>query len=712
MQSARKASSKQKTSSSSSVLFPRHLSLATFLDQAPVKTKKRKSPRQSGNSNLTGKLSAFGDKWNSKYETVLKAGAGKSNKPTFVAYPYLSADLVKSNKNISVGQNSPLKHCLSEWSVSTKETELIPLQKSQSQVIGKLADFPSTPLKSSLTDPDIRSPAIARADTGRASLLSATPVDKMNTPLISALLTLPSSGNSLGSSTPRGGSSRASKRQRRKTRLNAARQSSTKLTLTESETPICEKRGVPDGAEEHISTPVLPKKCSADPLNSLEEQYMTIKSAVKDMEIDMGFDIDESLPFKDNVESVVTLNHNEIIQSAYDRIQKESNGLGMSPSEHLSRRLDKELKIRRRRSGEGRVCRSPSERRIGTIRRRSKELEVKQQQSEKKSSREDNKVKPMTPIIKPSLVKSPLTQSLKRGRPNAVRCGLPQVVVSCNKRTPVSVSRATVNALVDIPSFNLEDSLSSSTPQICSRISYSDACKQSSSCVLSPGGATEEMACDNLNLGLENEEWQSATDFFENQEEPVIASDSSTGEIRKEKDGNRPSIAALKKQKKVTANVQLFNQLGTNTPQRRQSRAAMTPSNRIGIPIAASEQKMPPMTQRNRAAYRASLTPRQMTKKNSNNLLMCQPMTTLVSNSKSKVAIVTPLRENLINVCDSSFVTPQKPRESSMKFDDTVFKTPGALPPTPLRSKQNKNMKLTRMSIETSMKQSLKDTYI
>ena len=710
MQSARKASSKQKTSSSSSVLFPRHLSLATFLDQAPVKTKKRKSPRQSGNSNLTGKLSAFGDKWNSKYETVLKAGVGKSSKPTFVAYPYLSADLVKSNTNISVGQNnSPLKHCLSEWSVTTKEVELVPLQKSQSQVIGKLADFPSTPLKSSLTDPDIRSPAIARTNTDSASLLSATPVDKMNTPLISVLLTPSAGGNSLGSSTPRGGSSRASKRQRRKTRLNAARQSSAKLSFTESDTttPSCgEKRGVPDGAE-HISTPVLPKKCS-DPLNSLEEQYMTIKSAVKDMEIDMGFD--ESSPFRDNVESVVTLNHNEIIQSAYDRIQKESNGLGMSPSEHLSRRLDKELKIRRRRSGEGRVCRSPSERRIGTIRRRSKELEVKQQQSEKKSSQIDNKVKPMTPIIKPSLVKSPLTQSLKRGRPNAVRCGLPQVVVSCNKRTPVSVSRATVNALVDIPSFNLEDS--SSTPQICRGISYSDACKQSSSCVLSNAGATEEMACDNLNIGLENEEWQSATDFFENQEEPVIASDSSGGEIRKEKDGNRPSIAALKKQKKVTANVQLFNQLGTNTPQRRQSRAAMTPSNRIGIPIAASEQKMPPKRTPNRAAYRASLTPRHMTKKNSNNLLMCQPMTTLVSNSKSKVAIVTPLRENLINVCDSSFVTPQKPRESSMKYDDTVFKTPGALPPTPLRSKQNKNMKLTRMSIETSMKQSLKDTYI
>ncbi|KAL0270135.1 UNVERIFIED_CONTAM: hypothetical protein PYX00_007636 [Menopon gallinae] len=94
-------------------------------------------------------------------------------------------------------------------------------------------------------------------------------------------------------------------------------------------------------------------------------------------------------------EEIEILNAAHSIQSAYEKTLEESEKLSSSSTERLARRLSKELKIR---GSEGKVIRSPSARKIGSIRRRSKES--LQRSMEHKTS-------------------------LRRGRPNTLQSGLP-----------------------------------------------------------------------------------------------------------------------------------------------------------------------------------------------------------------------------------------------------------------------------------------------
>lgn len=84
------------------------------------------------------------------------------------------------------------------------------------------------------------------------------------------------------------------------------------------------------------------------------------------------------------------------VQFAYEKTLEESERLNEGSTEKLAKRLSKELKIRS--SSENKVMRSPSARKIGSVRRRSRELVLRN--SEPKSN-------------------------LKRGRPNTVQTGLP-----------------------------------------------------------------------------------------------------------------------------------------------------------------------------------------------------------------------------------------------------------------------------------------------
>jgi hypothetical protein len=115
-----------------------------------------------------------------------------------------------------------------------------------------------------------------------------------------------------------------------------------------------------------------------------------------------------------------------LVQTAYERTLVESEKLGDASADHLARRLSRELRIRR--SLENKVIRSPSARKIGTIRRRSKE---NAKPVFKKSSENNETARNMSwhLAVRPNLTE--INQfyprsNLKRGRPNTVFTGLPQ----------------------------------------------------------------------------------------------------------------------------------------------------------------------------------------------------------------------------------------------------------------------------------------------
>jgi hypothetical protein len=116
----------------------------------------------------------------------------------------------------------------------------------------------------------------------------------------------------------------------------------------------------------------------------------------------------------------------ELVQTAYERTLVESEKLGDASTDHLARRLSRELRLRR--SLESKVIRSPSARKIGSIRRRSKEnaKPVFKLPSEKNEAPRNMAwhldVRPSVAQISPFYPCS----NLKRGRPNTIFTGLPQ----------------------------------------------------------------------------------------------------------------------------------------------------------------------------------------------------------------------------------------------------------------------------------------------
>jgi hypothetical protein len=116
----------------------------------------------------------------------------------------------------------------------------------------------------------------------------------------------------------------------------------------------------------------------------------------------------------------------ELVQTVYERTLVESEKLGDASADHLARRLSRELRIRR--SLESKVIRSPSARKIGTIRRRSKE---NAKPVFIRSSEKSDVTRNMSwhLAVRPSLAQ--ISQfyprcNLKRGRPNTIFTGLPQ----------------------------------------------------------------------------------------------------------------------------------------------------------------------------------------------------------------------------------------------------------------------------------------------
>ncbi|XP_037795209.1 uncharacterized protein LOC119590603 [Penaeus monodon] len=553
-------------------------------------------------------------------------------------------------------------------------------------------------------------------------------------------------------------------------------------------------RGVPDGAECILRDKVMPTPAIADTVETLEQQYDDIKSVVKNMEEEVDKNNVQQLKetyFPDSSSlSAQNMSYSEMIQSAYERMKVETKDLEISPSDNLSKRLGKELKIRNRRSSEHRVIRSPSERKIGTIRRRSRELV--QNAAKSLINVEDTPAnKPaQTPRMKGALMQTPINTALKRGRPNSVKSGLPFVVRALNissdsvmpvDETPNSSRTVVVNRRngeqeqiqrlqitnqslynrsnerekifensevsglentnsnlslsSSLPALNTNDSLMGSFleqfpgPMTRRRSSILSASANSvllihsaenSISIENQGDGRITMSCHSSEcmdvdeepmnnkeqMGNQNksavyafpavvvpesgrdESWVPAADFIDHIED--MEDDQEDGVTE---NAGRPSLAALMKQKKVTANVRLFSNLETATPaQRRQSRIRGTPHRLPPQRGANSECRGTKLKHTKSMPHRSTMTPRELLKARQKSFHFDKSPHNL-----AKVAVVSPLKESTwINIQQEHSRETTKPHRGEAttpqrKFHDEVgFKTP-IIPRNFLRSQSTKS---------------------
>lgn len=129
----------------------------------------------------------------------------------------------------------------------------------------------------------------------------------------------------------------------------------------------------------------------------------------------------------------------ERVLNEYEQTKEETVCLTSPYTENLAKRLSRELKIRR--SSENRIIRSPSARKIGTMRRRSREAA----RLTRNKTWHDSSTSEKLPVTKPVILYPPKVAqdfcskcNLKRGRPNTLHTGLPQ---QC---TPVVDDKKTV----------------------------------------------------------------------------------------------------------------------------------------------------------------------------------------------------------------------------------------------------------------------------
>ncbi|KYM95454.1 Rho GTPase-activating protein 11A [Cyphomyrmex costatus] len=107
--------------------------------------------------------------------------------------------------------------------------------------------------------------------------------------------------------------------------------------------------------------------CEEDYVRIPKSEYEDIKNRVSAIESRISQEFGCIYNEKDNI---ITHSLNNI-QTAYEKTLEEANIENTLTSDYLAKRLSKELKIRR--SGEHKIIRSPSARKIGSLRRRSQE---------------------------------------------------------------------------------------------------------------------------------------------------------------------------------------------------------------------------------------------------------------------------------------------------------------------------------------------------
>lgn len=394
-------------------------------------------------------------------------------------------------------------------------------------------------------------------------------------------------------------------------------------------------RGSPDGAESSPADPFAQwnalQAAAGDPLEALEERYHEIRTAVASMERQV--DERNLQALKEAVlpgRAPLHVSSSELVHEAYERTKAQTRrSLEPSPSESLSRRLGRELRIRRRREEEHRVIRSPSERRIGTIRRRSKELEIQQQQQQQQEAA----ATVSTPKLKPQLLlqgpHSPQASALRRGKPNSLRSGLPLVVnapgatpaaplakgLSCPPAKTVCVSkRRSASAALTPDPLRTAGSPSprGGPPRPSVQTPFCIRAKDESSRMEKyefgeppPAGCTLLLGSSGMDLsGADASEWVPATEFLRGPCTPFRIAPPPPRSV--EAAGNRPSIAALTRQRKVTANVRLFSQLEDHPPS---SGERQTPRGGRQVPLkpSSSDLATPPLRPSSRRLSRRFL---------------------------------------------------------------------------------------------------------
>jgi hypothetical protein len=173
------------------------------------------------------------------------------------------------------------------------------------------------------------------------------------------------------------------------------------------------------------------------------DEYEEIKNKVSNLENQLNEELSKAA-----LAATVDAHPASFVQGEYERTLEDSERFSNCQStEQLAKRLSRELKIRR--SGENKVIRSPSARKIGSLRRRSRELN--------------------RPLLRTSslgkMVRSPVRSTvpppsgcgLRRGRPNTITTGLPSPANSLLKAStqslpadaPVVSQSATVNKHVE-----------------------------------------------------------------------------------------------------------------------------------------------------------------------------------------------------------------------------------------------------------------------
>ncbi|XP_044731213.1 uncharacterized protein LOC123294171 [Chrysoperla carnea] len=144
-----------------------------------------------------------------------------------------------------------------------------------------------------------------------------------------------------------------------------------------------------------------------------KQEYEEIKSRVSAIENRISQEFNNIPPTSS---STVTNDLVKDVQTEYEKTLEESSTLNNASTDQLAKRLSRELKIRRN-SDQQKVIRSPSARKIGTIRRRSKEFDRKNSRIERNHSWHLSGNPEISSIPK---------SALRRGRPNTIFSGLPQ----------------------------------------------------------------------------------------------------------------------------------------------------------------------------------------------------------------------------------------------------------------------------------------------
>ena len=222
-----------------------------------------------------------------------------------------------------------------------------------------------------------------------------------------------------------------------------------------------------------------------------KSEYEDIKERVSAIEsrISQEFcNINKSLlmsasPVSIDVEMDNSMNGPEKVLNKYEKTLEETESMGSiaTQTDQLAKRLSRDLKIRR--SADNKIIRSPSARKIGTMRRRSRENIVKLTRNQSWHIIDKN-ISNSSNVVLPDLSFYPRA-NLKRGRPNTIQTGL--------KHPPSPVKKLTEN-----------NSKGTQADQVSeTAISISS--------LLAENGDTDENK-------LSDENWQCATEFFSKQQ--------------------------------------------------------------------------------------------------------------------------------------------------------------------------------------------------